>query len=295
MDDRPNPHASVPSPQGGEVPPGDAAAALHPQPPKQTLETAARPPTRRRRPGRPWGFWATAGWTILLLVVWYWLRYVLSAVVRVGLVFVDPAGPYVGSTLPEDVFGVLNVAALTVMTVVLVGLIVLLASARRMAVRDYLALTRPAPKETFGWLMAILAMIVVMDVAYRLAGWNPVTDYDVALYTSTPSVLLLFLMVIVAPVLEETWWRGFVYRGIAASKAGPVAAVILTAIPFTLMHTQYNWTHKAPIFAVGLVLATVRWRSGSTVLAMCCHAAINVFYFASTATEVHWLGRTVSP
>jgi hypothetical protein len=163
-----------------------------------------------------------------------------------------------------------------------------------MGVRDYLALTRPAPKETFGWLMAALAVVVVTDVVYRLLDLNPVTDYEVALYTSRPAIVLLVALTVLAPVLEETWWRGFVYRGIAASKAGPVAAILLPAVPFTLMHTQYAWVHLPAIFVIAVTLGVVRWRSGSTVLAMVCHAAVNVFYFASTVVEVHWLGRTAA-
>lgn len=296
MDDRPNPSAARPSSEGADAPAGHAAGARHPQPSRRTLDTAAQPPAPLpRRPGRPWGFWATVGWTVLLLVAWYVLRVVIPVVA--GIVFAV-AGAVTGVSAEELIRGpyggTINVAATAVVAAIMLVLIVLLSVVRRVRVRDYLALTRPAPKETFGWLMAALAVVAVTDVVYRLAGVNPVTDFELTLYTSTPVIVLLFALTVLAPVLEETWWRGFVYRGIAASKAGPVAAVVLPAVPFTLMHTQYAWVHLPAIFVIGVTLGVVRWQSGSTVLAMICHAAVNVFYFASIVVEVHWLGRTAA-
>jgi len=280
-------------PDAEPLPPPDNALhdARHPTPSAQALQPAALPPPRPdRRAGRPWGPWATAGWTVLLLVVWYALQFGLALAAGVVLVIAEAAfGTATIHSFYANNRGLVSVAMLLAAAMPTLGLVLLLSTVRGMSIRQYLALTRPTPKETFGWLMGCLALIVTMDIGLRLAGINPVTDYEVTLYTTTPALPLLFALVVLAPVLEETWWRGFVYRGLAASKAGPLGAVLLTAVPFALMHTQYEWPHRLTVLGIGLYLAAVRWRSGSTVLAMFCHAAINVFYFASTATEVHWL------
>ena len=287
-------------PADAPAPAGHAAAAASgspgPPPPADGLPArASAPPHDRSRAGRPWGFWATVGLTALLLVVWYVLRTVLLVVLGIGLVVLGGVlRPPAVESLLQSHAGLINVVAITLLSLPMLGLLALLSAGGGMPIRRYLARDRPRPKETFLWLMGGLALIVLMDLGYRWIGIDPVTDFEVEFYATTPAVALLFGLMVVAPVLEETWWRGFVYRGIAASRAGPLLAVVLPAVPFTLMHTQYEWVHLPAIFAMGLFLGATRWHSRSTVLAMVCHAGLNLFYFASTAVEVEWLGRTAA-
>ena len=273
----------------------DLVQVRHPSPSPQALRAVALPTPPPTRPGRPWGFWATAGWTVLLLVVWYTLS---SAFTIAALFLLSILGGATASPLPS-LFGGKIGALLFFHTVVVgapvLGLIAALSAARRnVRIGDYLALKRPRPKETFAWIMGLLGLVAAMHSSLHLSGYRPPVDYGLLLYQTSPLPLLVLGVCVAGPIVEEVWWRGFVYRGMAASKAGPVVAVVLTAIPFTLMHTQYPWPELLVVLALGLYLGVVRWQSGSTLLAVFCHGAANLYYIVAAATEVHWLGRTAA-
>jgi len=296
--DGPSNEPPLPAPQPETTPEEDAAPDRCPAAPAVPSPLGAvPPPLPHRRPGRPWGFWATAGWTALLTAVWYVLALVFTLVSYVALAFLAGILPRSGGAffLYRENEGSMHLLLVLFLAPPLLGLIALLSGVRRMGVREYLALTRPQPKETFAWLMGMLALIGVAHAILHVADYHPAVDYGLLLYTTSPLPLLLFAVCVVGPALEEIWYRGFVFRGIAASKAGPLAAVVLTAALFALMHVHYEWPEKLVAFVLGLYLATVRWRSGSTVLAIFCHAGSNLYFVAATATQVHWLGRTVPP
>jgi membrane protease YdiL (CAAX protease family) len=231
------------------------------------------------------------------MVAWYALALVFSLVISFGIALLAdalPASPQIDGLYQENE-GSIHLLLVLLMTPPMLGLIALLSGIRRMRIREYLALKRPQPKETFAWLMGLLGLIGVAHAVLHVADYRPAVDYGLLLYTTSPLPLLLFVVCVAAPVLEEIWYRGFVFRGMAASKVGPLAAIVLTAALFALMHVHYEWPEKLVAFTLGLYLATVRWRSGSTVLAIFCHAGANLYFVVATATQMHWLGRTVPP
>ena len=94
---------------------------------------------------------------------------------------------------------------------------------------------------------------------------------------SLPARLVLFVLIcIIAPVVEELIFRGFVYAGLRRhmSLAG---AVVGSALLFALMHN----TPEAllPIGLIGIVLATLYERNRSIVPSIICHALNNTLVF----------------
>ena len=85
---------------------------------------------------------------------------------------------------------------------------------------------------------------------------------------------------IVAPLFEEIFFRGFLFRGIANSWLGAPGAIVITAAVWALIHLQYSWTDIGMIFLLGLFLGYARYRTGSTTLTVLLHALWNT---ASTA------------
>ena len=85
-------------------------------------------------------------------------------------------------------------------------------------------------------------------------------------------VLLVVSAVFAAPLVEETFFRGFVFRGLrrrlTSRKAGAASAGL-----FALAHIDP--LVFAPIFAIGLVLAWIYTQTGSLFVAMAVHAAYN--------------------
>jgi membrane protease YdiL (CAAX protease family) len=66
------------------------------------------------------------------------------------------------------------------------------------------------------------------------------------------------------------------YRGLAASALGPTGTIVLTSLVWSVVHIQYDWFYLVHIFAVGLLLGAVRYKSGSTLLTIVLHALMNL-------------------
>ena len=96
------------------------------------------------------------------------------------------------------------------------------------------------------------------------------------------------LSVTLAPLMEELFFRGFLYP-VLARRLGLPVAVFITALGFALLHgaqLMFAWGPVLVIFLVGLVLTMVRARKNSVAASLLIHMAYNgtitVAMFAAT-------------
>jgi len=224
--------------------------------------------------GQPWGFWATTGLG-LAVVAAVLLAQVLALVPLVlGL-------KLAGHELPFDRLDQ-NGLLLAVGTLASfpVGLTFCWLFARLRAGlpwQEYLALKTVTGRSVWRWLLRLLVLLVVADgltlaldrpivpdamvQAYRTAGWLP---------------LLWFSVVVLAPVVEELFFRGFVYAGWANSWLGVVPSIVAIGALWASIHTQYDAYGRAQIFVAGLLLGWARWRTGSVYVPMLLHGVMNL-------------------
>jgi membrane protease YdiL (CAAX protease family) len=95
--------------------------------------------------------------------------------------------------------------------------------------------------------------------------------------------LMSALGILLAPLLEELFFRGLFYP-LARRWAGVAAAVPLTATLFGAIHaTQlgFAWAPLLSIFVVGLVFTLVRERTGSVAASFLMHCGYNLALFGS--------------
>jgi len=94
---------------------------------------------------------------------------------------------------------------------------------------------------------------------------------------SLPARVGLFVLIcMVAPVVEELIFRGFVYPGLRR-RMSVTGAVVTSALFFALMHN--NPAAIAPIAIIGIVLAVLYERNLSLVPSIVCHALNNTLVF----------------
>ena len=116
-------------------------------------------------------------------------------------------------------------------------------------------------------LLATLAAVVLQGL-----GFSP--DLGVAetvIQRGDPTVILLAFL-LVAPVAEETFFRGVVFNA-WEREHGTWAAVVGSAALFAVIHTSLF--ALVPIFALGIALALVYRSSRSLVATMAMHAGFN--------------------
>jgi uncharacterized protein len=114
----------------------------------------------------------------------------------------------------------------------------------------------------------------------------PITEY----FKDRPSALLLGAFgILVAPLMEELLFRGFLYPALARW-TGAAASVIITASAFTLLHGAqlgYSWAPLLLIFVVGLTLTVTRVRTNSVATCVIIHMTYNFVLLLQSYIVTH--------
>lgn len=142
------------------------------------------------------------------------------------------------------------------------------------------------------WLRA-LAGGAAMGMGSQLASaflsrWIPKTlPIDQYFRDAASAYMLAGFGIFIAPVVEELFFRGFVYPALARW-TGAAASVIITAAGFSLLHQgqlAHAWAPLLILFGVGVVLTIVRARTNSVATCVLVHMGYNgalfgmLFYF----------------
>lgn len=99
----------------------------------------------------------------------------------------------------------------------------------------------------------------------------------------TSLTIVLLFGVTAAPICEELAFRGFMLPLLARS-LGAFSAIVLTAIPFGLLHgTQYGWHWQQVLLitCAGMAFGCVRHWTGSTAASALIHATYNLTFFTT--------------
>jgi uncharacterized protein len=243
--------------------------SLDPAGPPVTVTPTPRPP-------RIWKFWGTALWGLvvfaamfvgqLAVVAWFVLR-------REG---------------PIDIAAAIHVISggLTISLSVIMGLPAVLA-ALWLAIRlsrtpfaDYLALRWMSWSNLLIGIAALFVLVMGWDLLSRAAGRDAAPGFMMEVLKSAQADGALWLLVIAfcvaAPITEEFFARGFLYRGWSESFLGPAGAILLSSLMWTALHLQYDWFFFGEVFSIGLLLGYLRYRSNSTWLTVILHSLNNL-------------------
>jgi membrane protease YdiL (CAAX protease family) len=130
-----------------------------------------------------------------------------------------------------------------------------------------------------------LALFVALSRS-RIHTTNKVPIED--LFKTQESALLLMAMaVLVAPLVEETVFRGYLYP-LVAKTFGILPGILVTGILFGLMHgMQLGWTPGFVILLsfVGLVFTFARARTGTVLASYLLHLGYNSMIAVSTLID----------
>jgi membrane protease YdiL (CAAX protease family) len=100
----------------------------------------------------------------------------------------------------------------------------------------------------------------------------------------TPSSPLVLLAVLLAPILEESLFRGCLFPLIAC-KAGNAVAVAVTAGVFALFHGPSDLVHWISFGLTGMAYGLIRVISGTITGPAIAHSAYNLLLLSATLTD----------
>jgi len=256
---------------------GDPLAAARNLPAIQTFEIA------RPAPDPAWNGWDVlrlvcltivalfAGIFIVLLIARFWIypHRSLSEIARIPLIVV--AGQSVAYLL------------------ILGYMYVLVTRERRRP--DFLAAIHwnwPPRGAIAGCLLGGVVLSVGLQILAHFLPIPKELPIDSFFQTPAEAWALSILSVTLAPLMEELFFRGFLYPVLARSLGLPVA-VFLTALGFAALHgmqLMFSWGPVLVIFLVGVVLTLVRAKNNSVAAGVLVHMAYNgtitVAMFAAT-------------
>ena len=130
-----------------------------------------------------------------------------------------------------------------------------------------------------GFVLAVLVGSALQQTIESVTN-APAPQPDQIPLEEEPTGALLWIVgvsvVLLAPLAEEAFFRGFVFGGLRRwARRWP--AVLISALAFTIPHVQP--IVLLPIFVLGIVLAWVVERRRSLVPSIVAHLAFNVFGF----------------
>lgn len=231
-------------------------------------------------PPRPWGFWATWMWAILLgvgMIVAESIATIAYIVVQgtlaqgTGVEFDSQA--ITAGIRTNGLLRMLCGFANGTMTMILLPPIIW---RRRMTIADYLGIDRPGRQQLVVAAILAMAIALVSNVARVASGDTLVPDTTLQIHASVGFVPLLWLMaLVVAPVVDEIVFRGFLLAP-QGSRIAQVAGLTLSSCIWADMQGNEDWIGFVTNVGAGLVLGTVRLRTGSTTLAIWMHFMLSV-------------------
>lgn len=238
----------------------------------------------------PWKFWATCAWTVAILIVWVIAQLVVVAGV---LAYTDAWGEFSASDASKLSSNAVVLSLVSILGgAAEIGVVALAVRSARCRFGDYLGLVWPSRTWLWIGLACLIVLLPLGDLSSVLTNRDIVPPFVIEAYRSarTSGAVWLFAiaLVVAAPLAEEIVFRGFVFRGLAASRAGVAGAILIPSGIWAAMHVQYETFYIVQIFLLGIVFGVLRWKSGSLWLTIVLHAIINAtallqaIYFAGT-------------
>jgi membrane protease YdiL (CAAX protease family) len=222
-------------------------------------------------PERPWGIWEglelVAAWLVL------WMVLVTGASVAAAIVF------------PRALAEGIGWLALTYVPYALAAFLIVLWFVVAVAPRGTGLRSigwRPAKigasiANGIGAYAAALPVVLGMSfVALRFFPQSPPNPVEAAMTEAHgwgARLVFLFVLCVLAPVVEETLFRGGLYGGMRKRWSLPAAALASGAM-FAAVHL--SGVNFVPILALGVALAMIYERTGSLVPGMIAHGVFNL-------------------
>jgi uncharacterized protein len=238
--------------------------------------------TPAERKPRIWKFWGTVLWGLFVFAAMF-----VGQLAVVGWFILRQGWPIDIQAAIQVLGGGLTIA-LSVITGLpaVVAAIWLPVHLSRTSFSDYLALRWTSWSNLAIGIVAMIAVVMAWDMISRLTGREVQPGFMGDVVKSAENDGALWLLVIAlcvaAPITEEFFARGFLYRGWSESFLRPLGAILLSSLVWTSLHLQYDWFFLGEVFSIGLVLGYMRYRSQSIWLTILLHGLNNLAALVQT-------------
>ena len=259
------------------------------------MQTPPLTPAPPELPERPEGVEREPQWPALF-ALWAFLVGITGTFLLVGI-----GAAIIGADGESETPGFVVLATL-VQAVVLVGTAVLFASFVTRPRPWHFGLRRTPLRTGLGWAAAGIVTFYVVAAIYSVIVPTDVEQgvtEDLGAEDGTLGLIIAGLMVmIVAPVAEELFFRGFFYKALR-SRFSMVAAAMLDGLLFGLIHYNFEGSEALlllpPLALLGFVFCVVYEKTGSLFPVIGMHAFNNSVAYAAQADDGWQVSIVVGP
>jgi len=251
------------------------------------LDIAATLSVEKKR----WGFWATLGFSVIIITV-----YVIAQGIAMGIA----AGIELGSKL---VIGAVDkeilinsitqngfYVSIGILMSAWVGSLIIVAVIllrKDITPKAYLAIKNLPLKVYLRWLIIVPVFIFCWERLSAMLG-QPGSDWVIQTYASAKYLPLLWIaFVIAAPLVEELFFRGFLFEGLRDSWMGSVGAVLVTSVIWAAIHVQYEIFQMVMIGVLGIMLGIAKIKTRSLYVTFAMHSLSNLIATLEVAIFVN--------
>jgi membrane protease YdiL (CAAX protease family) len=226
---------------------------------------------------RPWGFWATIGWSVLIGVGYVAaqtvavLIYILVDVRLGGLRHLDVQALVSNG----KVVGLSILASAPVVIASCVGAAYL---RKGISFKEYFALHWPSPRIILRWLAVFFVYLLAVDFLLMSLKGEATEKFmtDVLKSAGWMMPILLFAIAVGAPISEEFFFRGFLFAGLKNSWLRAPGAIAVTALLFASIHLQYDLQGVIFVLMAGIFFGVARWKTNSLWVPILLHSFMNI-------------------
>ncbi|MDF7825297.1 type II CAAX endopeptidase family protein [Pontiellaceae bacterium B12227] len=126
------------------------------------------------------------------------------------------------------------------------------------------------------WFAVLIGSMLINGLLMHLTGATS-SEMMGKLLESTNPVLVIVMMVFGAPLIEELFFRGFMFKGLQHSKVGGAGAVVITTVIWALIHGgQYNLAEVSYLMVLGGLFGYARLKTNALCLPLALHVVNNL-------------------
>jgi uncharacterized protein len=197
----------------------------------------------------------------------------VAAVLLVVHLWIDPRSSIAAlGRLP-----IIIVAGQAVAYLLLIGYMYVLVTRERRRPDFLSAIHWNWPHNIVPYLFVGLVLSIALQVLSHFLPMPQGLPIDTFFRTPAEAWVLTIFGIALAPLMEELFFRGFLYPVLARGIGKPIA-IFFTALAFALVHgsqLQFSWGPVLVIFLVGMVLTMVRAYKNSVAAGLLIHVAYN--------------------
>lgn len=231
-----------------------------------------------QKKARPWEAWATLGLGFIIFLTYSIFQLIVHGIVSV-LTFqsspLDNIEEFIKSLATNGL-----AISLSIIVAVPIGIVLIIACIKLrkgITLTEYLGLIPLSIKTLMLLLLIPLGLMITLAILSNYIVKIDSPNFMADAYANSVWPALFWIAVVIfAPAFEEALFRGFAIAGLRQSPIGTKGAIVLTSLFWALLHLQYSWFGMTTILIIGVVLGSVRIKTGSLWGPLMIHSIWNL-------------------